>query len=527
MLLIFTAYSYADEDIYVAGGANRAEPTELEAGVVYNAKGNACSFTSWPGERNGDWYVINTLGYNRIVFHFPIVTSSDQHWIEIFDEDGEYIESTAAAKQNDEFSYVSEIGGNDRIYFQVIFNSWSGDNQARFSICLENSLDVDVWEEHSTHIWENVRSDKSILNEATCTAEGIMAHKKCALCGMLGYYERIPTTPHKPGEWMTESEATCEEPGKQIIICSECGEAVEERAIPAKGHTFTDWSVIVQATYRTPGSHERFCEVCSKVEQEEYSLNPPKDLLESGDYELVILPNETAQLIGYYGFDSEVVLPEDYEGHTLASISSEAFANVVALSKLTIPSSVIEIEDGAFDDFPNIELTVTRDSYAAQFAKDNGINSHIRMRTIGLVNKGEDLKMLRRWYFVYLLILVMMFPHVRAEGSDELPDRLFESDGFHYTIKTDDTAEIYSWSNYDGGLYDLYIPETLDGHKVTSISSQGHFYGNETYTITIPDCLTEIPANPFVELFELTRIDVSPDHPSFSQWIKSCFLDVD
>lgn len=363
----------AYEEIYVVGGENRAVPTELETGVIYNAKGNTCGFTSWPGKRNADWYVINTMGYDRIIFHFPIVTTSVQHWIEIFDENGEYMDSTTTAKLNEESTYELGIYGNDRIYFQLLFNIEYGEHRGRFSICLEKRLNVDEWENHSTHIWENIRSDKAIINEATCTVEGIMAHKKCTLCGMKGYYEMIPMTPHKPGEWMTESEATCEEPGKEITICSECSEVVEERAIPAKGHSFTDWSVIVQATYRKPGSHERFCEVCGKVEQEEYSLNLPKGLLEFGDYELVILPNETAQLIGYYGIDSEVVLPEDYEGHILTSISSMAFENVVALSKLTIPPSVTEIEDEAFDRFPNIELTVTRDSYAAQFAKEHRI----------------------------------------------------------------------------------------------------------------------------------------------------------
>lgn len=124
--------------------------------------------------------------------------------------------------------------------------------------------------------------------------------------------------------------------------------------------------------------------------------------------------------------------------------------------------------------------------------------------------------MRRHYLSVFLLILVMMVPCVRAEGYDELQDDLLESDGFYYTLKADDTAEVYSWSNYDGGLYDLYIPETLDGHRVTSISSQGNFYGNETYTVTIPDCLTEIPVNPFTGLYELTQINVSPDHPSLA-----------
>lgn len=315
ILCVLLMCCFAAEDVYVSGGENRSVPTELEPGITYNAQGDACGFPSSPGERNAGWYVVNTIGYKWMILHCPIVTNPDNYWIEIFDENGKYIDSSQIAQLNDEFHYSIDVSGNDRIYLQVIFGDiWAHKNAgyAIFTICLEKDGDV-KWEERSTHIWEDLRSDKTIINEPTCTSIGMKAHKKCALCGEYGYYERIEPIPHTEGEWIVESEPDCENPGKQVTYCTMCGDIVEERSIPATGHSFTEWSVITEATYRSPGLRERFCEICGKVENEEYTLDPPEGLLEFYDYELTVMPDDTVKMIGYYGIDTVIDLPEAFE----------------------------------------------------------------------------------------------------------------------------------------------------------------------------------------------------------------------
>ena len=120
-----------------------------------------------------------------------------------------------------------------------------------------------------------------------------------------------------------------------------------------------------------------------------------------------------------------------------------------------------------------------------------------------------------------LLLIICFLPLVMSMAciyalAEEISFDLKESDGFSYIIKEDGTAEICSWNNYISGIFDLSIPESLDGYQVTSINPQANFSGAETYTISIPDCLTDIPKNPFSEIYDLTRIDVSPDHPTMA-----------
>lgn len=56
----------------------------------------------------------------------------------------------------------------------------------------------------------------------------------------------------------------------------------------------------------------------------------------------------------------------------VTSIGAEAFSWCSSLTFLIIPASVTSIGEDAFSNCPNLTLTVSRDSYAAQWCKDNG-----------------------------------------------------------------------------------------------------------------------------------------------------------
>ena len=88
---------------------------------------------------------------------------------------------------------------------------------------------------------------------ATCTKEGVKAHKTCEYCGDDFDADGvkldtlvIPMLEHSLGEWINEVPATCTAPGtKGHYTCAMCGDdfdaeenVIDDLSIPATGHTF-------------------------------------------------------------------------------------------------------------------------------------------------------------------------------------------------------------------------------------------------------------------------------------------------
>ena len=107
----------------------------------------------------------------------------------------------------------------------------------------------------------------------------------------------------------------------------------------------------------------------------------PEGILAIGDYAFygcdaltsVTLPDGLTS-IGENAFSycetlTTITLPEG-----LTSIGDYAFYGCDALTSVTLPDSLTSIGDYVFDDCPEpLTLTVSRDSYACQYAIDNGI----------------------------------------------------------------------------------------------------------------------------------------------------------
>ena len=109
---------------------------------------------------------------------------------------------------------------------------------------------------------------------------------------------------------------------------------------------------------------------------QEYAI--PDGILKIGDSAFsycdnlvrIAIPDGVTE-IGEHAFSScrhltDVNLPDSVE-----RIGTCAFLNCKSLPKITVPDSVIMIGENAFDDCRNLVLTAGKDSYAAQYAKEN------------------------------------------------------------------------------------------------------------------------------------------------------------
>ena len=119
---------------------------------------------------------------------------------------------------------------------------------------------------------------------------------------------------------------------------------------------------------------------------------------------------------------------------------------------------------------------------------------------------------------VLCLGLCLMIPASAEEGAEE---PALESEGFRYRLLEDGTAEILA---YIGKELSLVIPETLDGHPVTSIGDEA-FY-NYRYSLedtVIPASVTHIGSDAFA-LTDLGTIEIPAGVVSMGENPFSCCM---
>ena len=95
----------------------------------------------------------------------------------------------------------------------------------------------------------------------------------------------------------------------------------------------------------------------------------------SGDYKYILLPDGTAEITRYTGNAAELSMPDTLDGHSVTSIGEYAFSGCATLTSITLPEGLTSIGKGAFSLCPeDMQFTVVRDSWAAQWCKENGKN---------------------------------------------------------------------------------------------------------------------------------------------------------
>lgn len=156
-----------------------------------------------------------------------------------------------------------------------------------------------------------------------------------SLCACTGNDNTTDNTAHTHsyGEWKVVTEATCAQSGTRERVCA-CGEK-ETETISALAHDY--WNSI--------------CTVCGKTEK---APSVGLQFMHNGD-------GESCSVIGFGTCtDSDIVIPDTYDGKPVTGIDYHAFENSARLTSVLIPSSVTSIGSRTFGgctDLRSVTLT--------------------------------------------------------------------------------------------------------------------------------------------------------------------------
>ncbi|MCR5135679.1 MAG: leucine-rich repeat protein, partial [Oscillospiraceae bacterium] len=151
---------------------------------------------------------------------------------------------------------------------------------------------------------------------------------------------------------------------------------------------------------------------------------------------------------------------------------------------------------------------------------------------------------------ISILLILTLLPGLRTSSDAENAEYIeynYNSGDYEYFILTDGTAQI---SRYNGDEETVYIPETINGIKVTAIGRQAfifcqklkHLIIPETLerlddwainacssleTVHLPDNLSYMGENPFAGCSKLTSIEISVENPFFAKIDEALFSKTD
>ena len=168
----------------------------------------------------------------------------------------------------------------------------------------------------------------------------------------------------------------------------------------------------------------------------------------------------TGTITEYNGTDTVVVIPSKINGVTVTTIGTDAFLGL-NITSVTIPASVTEIGSNAFAGCTNL----TSVHYAGDWSNLT-------------IQSGN--------------------PAVQDAANAPL---------FDFKFTPDNTAVIVTNYKYNGAAADVTIPSRYQGKPVTTI---GHaaFFNSAVTSVTIPDSVTSISDEAFINCPKLTNISI-------------------
>lgn len=158
-----------------------------------------------------------------------------------------------------------------------------------------------------------------------------------------------PHTEHTYAE--TVVTPTCTEGGYTLHKCK-CGDVFVDNIVPALGHAMGEWQTVKEPTKTEKGLKTRNCtrNGCDYSESEEVLI---ANVSEGLEYKL----NDDGETYSVIGIgtctDSDIIIPELYNGCNVTEIGGKAFADCTATS-IYIPDGIKKIGTRAFYNCVNI-----------------------------------------------------------------------------------------------------------------------------------------------------------------------------
>lgn len=183
-------------------------------------------------------------------------------------------------------------------------------------------------------------------------------------------------------------------------------------------------------------------------------------LVEDGPFAEPI-PKKTVTITKYTGTESTVILPSTISSWPVTKIGEDALKDNTTITSVTIPGSVTEIGANAFAGCTNL----TSVNYAGNWSNLT-------------IQSGN--------------------PAVQDAANAPL---------FDFEPTPDNTAVIVTNYKYNGAAADVTIPSRYKGKPVTTI---GHaaFFNSAVTSVTIPDSVTSISDEAFINCPKLTNISI-------------------
>lgn len=173
-------------------------------------------------------------------------------------------------------------------------------------------------------------------------------------------------------------------------------------------------------------------------------------------------PPKTVTITKYTGTESTVILPSTINSWPVTKIGEDAFQDNTTITSVTIPASVTEIGSNAFAGCTNLTIV----NYAGDWSN-----------------------------------LTIQSGNPAVQDAANAPLFNFEF------IPPDNTAVIVTNYKYNGAAADVTIPSRYQGKPVTTI---GHaaFFNSAVTSVTIPDSVTSISDEAFINCPKLTNISI-------------------